>query len=258
MVGEQLSILVLTEDSSSSAEATLEALSKKMVRLVDPCCKTQSSAIRFEPADDRAKSAARANRWKSRQCRDQQASRALIRTITNHLLQQSPPGFVFFHFDGDRPWSERAHSENLKRFGEVIEGPVLAALRFHCKQAERDLDESAPETKLIRIVPFYSIEAWLLQNTRAARRLLKKTGGCRQADSALLDAWKADPSLLDELSKPKEQICLGARFNKELASSAFPAKKVERVRKSFALVVDSMRACQPLVDALRTTWEQQA
>jgi len=135
--------------------------------------------------------------------------------------------------------------------------PVLAALRFHCKQAELDLDEPAPESKLIRLVPFYCIEAWLFQNTMAARRLLKKTGRCRPADSALLDAWKADPSLLDDLFKPKEQICMGARFNKELASSAFPAAKVEGVRRSFALVVDSMRACQPLVDALRMTWEQQ-
>ncbi|MFH1466644.1 MAG: hypothetical protein ABIO70_19820 [Pseudomonadota bacterium] len=236
-----LSVLVLTEDGSSYAPDTLTALARKMFCQVEPACQTQR--IEFEPQDERERRSMAGNLWKSTNSRDEPKRRDLVRAIVTKLLEPGVPGFVLFHIDGDRPWAAAATSENVAKFEELIRAPVRRAL------AGRSPD---PLPKLLPVVPFYSIEAWLYQNTTKVRSEMKGQHGCKQGDRKKLATWEADPALLDEVEAPKDHFCLGGTHNLAL-TAAFPADKVLGAGKSFAAAVQSMKACQPLVKALAAT-----
>lgn len=235
-----LSVLVLTEDSSADAHEVVSCLTRRAFQVVEERCHTHR--IEWQPASDEARVATRGNLWKSRK-RDREL-RDLVRSIATKLGEGGAvPGFVVFHFDGDRPWSQRDQSENLARFGEIIEYRVRVLLAGH--------GLAHTVAKLIPLVPFYSIESWTYQNIARARQLC-----CDRAEHrALLDAWEADRASLDEVVRPKEALCLGDRYNKDLCGQGWPVAEVAEAGASFAAAVEAMRGCEPLVEALRATWE---
>jgi hypothetical protein len=253
-----LSLLVLTEDGAEGGCDTIAALVKKMLLLIDGACKTHR--IEFKPQGEDASRAMRANLWKSTEPRDYAKIVLLGRAIAAKLLEQDEAGqtgfgFVLFHFDGDRSWSERASSENLEKFEvfvrQYVEQSVDTALRRQkVIAANIEREKAAAMLRLRRLTPFYSIEAWLYQNTAEARRRCANACGRHLERIA---AWEADRGLLDELDKPKKQLCLGADHNLGLATSGFPAEDAFKAEKSYFAAVMNLLECVDLSAALERT-----
>lgn len=244
-----MNILLLSEDGSEHARPTLQALLEKMLRLVEG--QYRDDGLRFEPPDEAAVAIVRGNMWKSTSPRDEIKVRALRRMLATRLAEE-PPGFVVFHIDGDRRWSERALSENRAKFDKVIAEKVREVLAHEQPGwTSDDLDRCM--TRLIVLVPFYSIEAWAYQNIRRARELCTRHHGGRHFDQ--FDEWERDRSAIDEIVKPKDVGCLQSKYNRDLAENAFPARKAYDAHASFWATVEALEACDDLRDALRDTWQ---
>lgn len=233
-----LSVLILTEDSAKDAPATLIALLKKMFQLIVPGCGTHR--IRFEPANKQAAEAVRGSCWKSANPRDRQKLVDLNRTIATKLLEgklEDPadvPGFVVFHIDGDRPWSEQETSENARRFEAFCER-LEPLLRDALDKKGSGHELEARRLRLRRLMPFYCIEAWLYQNLAEVRHRCAEGCGAHLQQIA---AWEADRAQLDELAPPAEALpCLGKQHNLTLATAAFPAEAALEADASFAAAV---------------------
>jgi hypothetical protein len=240
----------LTEDSADDAHETLSALVKKMLQLVVPACQTQR--IRFEPQGEGAARAMRGNLWKSRSPRDRPKLVDLRQAIATKLVEEADdvPGFVVFHVDGDRRWQDRTSSENVARFDDYVRTYVEPIVRDALGRKRRGEETPARMARLRRLSPFYSVEAWLYQNTREARRLCE--AGCgRHVD--LIDRWEAARGELDEIEKPKEALCFGAGHNRALATNGFPASAVFAVEKSYTAAVEHLLDCDALGAALTRT-----
>ncbi len=163
----------------------------------------------------------------------------LVRTIATKLAEETP-GFVLFHYDGDRIWSQRTTSENTQKF----EGLIISAVRqlLSSRQKESRLD------RLLPIVPFYSIEAWAYQNTQEAKRICQE----HKLDSGVLDAWESDRTLLDELEMPKNHpVGLGALHNLRLLQSGYPSSEVFDAERSLFETTMRLLRCE----ALEQTWK---
>jgi hypothetical protein len=245
-----LSVMVLTEDSGDDAYATVHALAKEALKLLVPGVHTHR--IDFKPLDDaNARRAMHANLWKSTNRLDEPNIRLLIRSIANELLKEA--GFVLYHLDGDRPWSDRESSENVREFNRRIREPLKAALNAGLQKQR--LPSSAVDERMKRLrmlVPFYSIEAWLYQNTREATHLCA-TEGCGTCQPKL-DTWAQERSSLDEEHQPKEALCLRDKHNARLATSGYPAGEVYEAGASFASAVDSLLECTELTALLERTY----
>lgn len=238
-----LRILLLTEDSRSNAFEILSELTKHLLRLVDP--KVQLELVGFVPLPKgQAQYAAHANRWKSEARADHSKIVTLVRTIANELIAGS---FVFFHFDGDRAWKVRRESENVRQFERKIVVPLQQALRSHFRDDTTQVRNAL--ARLRRILPFYSVESWLFQNTSAARAFCNHPG-CRTI--TCLMQWEQDPGLLDELSQVKEMLCFKDRHNLELART-LPAPSVLAARKSFWSTKASISSAASLRELLART-----
>lgn len=257
-----LSILLLTEDSAADAHDTLAALAKRMLQIIVPQCGTHR--IDFRPANDDAKRIMRANFWKSDNPRHHRLITDLKRTIATKLSEAEPTGFVFFHVDGDRSWSLRSTSENRQKFADRIRLGVeqlvadaierKATVRARNAELEQESalrEREATMARLHLLMPFYSIESWLYQNGRAATAICHAEYG--GADVERFAAWEKDRTALDEVEKPKEQTCLGSRYNLRLAKEGFPAKEAYDAKRSFEEAVDGLFNCPELVTALERT-----
>jgi hypothetical protein len=241
--------MVLTEDAAKDAYDTVRALAREMLKLLVPS--VQTDRISFKPLEDEnARRAMHANLWKSTRPLDQPSIRLLIRTIVTELLKQN--GFVLYHIDGDRPWAEHALSDNVRQFHERMIPPIKAALRHELGKQQVSESTQAERLKRLRLlVPFYSIEAWLYQNTREAIRLCVEEG-CGQC-SPKLEAWRQSRASLDEVPQPKETLCLRDRHNEHLARSGFPSIEVFEAGASFSHAVTNLLDCTELLDALERT-----
>lgn len=266
------SVLVLSEDSGEGAHDTLATLAKKMFLLVDPACQTHH--IRFEPPDhEGAKQALRGNLWKSGEPRDQARRRDLIGYVATKLFE-GPASFVLFHVDGDRPWSDArgsstdGRSENERKFRRFIEHEVLQFVELRRRRMTETGRRSTgvasapaglsgahvPDMRqLLLAVPFYSIEAWLLQNTERAKELCRQHPRCGGAHVTILEEWAQSRGALDEVPRPKEQVCFRDAHNRDLAGPGFPAEAVYDAGKSFAATVDRLMECPMLLAALAAT-----
>lgn len=245
-----LSVMVLSEDSGSGAYKTVCALAKEMLKLLVPG--VQTDRIGFKPREsDNARQGVKGSYWKSQDALDQPSLRLLFRTIATELLK--PDGFVLYHIDGDRTWSDRASSENEDKFDERIVQPVQAALEQEFAKPQRPESTSEERIKRLRLLmPFYSIEAWLYQNTGEAIRLCLEEG-CKQCRPKL-EVWEKSRASLDEVPQPKKALCLRDRYNKHLASSGFPASAAYEAGASFTQAVLGLLECNELLAALERTY----
>ncbi len=247
-----VSILVLSEDSAKDSADTIAALFRHMVRDVEPSC--QAHRIDFEPLQNQeARRVLRANVWKSTNPRDQQAIRLLRQSIAEKILE-TPPGYVLFHVDGDTRWSERGTSQNaaslesrILRQVRVLIGETLAKKKFSEEEIKARTDEAM--SRLFVLTPFYSIESWLYQNTRHAVALCDAHHAGQDREHFV--EWGADRGLLDEQLRPKEQTCLGARYNFELARTQFPVSEVYGASPSFTEAVNAVAGCGQLISGLQ-------
>ena len=243
------SVMVLTEDSSTDAYNTVLALVKEMLKLLVP--PVQTHRIDFTPLKDtNARQAMHANLWKSTNPRDRSSIVQLIRSIITELLKDD--GFVLYHIDGDRPWSDQASSDNTRQFQARMIPPIEAGVRDFLQKHQRAGEHGERMKRLHLLIPFFSIEAWLYQNTREAQRLCEEQG-CRQC-APKLSTWEQDRARLDEVPHPKEALCLRDRHNAHLASTSFPARETFDANASFTRTVESLLACDALTSALTRTY----
>jgi hypothetical protein len=226
-------VVVLPEDTDRDAHATLEALLRSMLKLLVPGARLD--LVRFEPANEVSHRAVRATGWKN--TKDRQSLVDLCRTIATDVARSNC--LVAFHHDGDQPWAQQDRSENARKFREIIVFRVRQILltESKIKLSEEKIDRCLQ--RLVPIVPYYTTESWLYQNTRRAIEL------CHEhysgADEKKFREWESDRSLLDEITQPWALVCLRKKYNRPLAEEGFPAADVAAVGKSFAAALDAIR-----------------
>jgi hypothetical protein len=238
-----ISILLLTEDGSNDAHDVLAALTERMLRLVDPSADLRK--VRFEPANERARAAVAGYSWRSRKPRDHQHLVDLRQAILTKLGRDE--GYVVVHLDGDLTWSESMSGEkhaNRPLFEQVILGGVLQHLDARGQRASA--------ARILFVSPYYSIEAWLFQNSGELARIYAEHHAGNARDLDCLSRWREDPSLLDEVPQIKEALQIKSQHNLRLATRSFPAAKVREVGKSFARAVADLEGCTELREALST------
>lgn len=214
-------VFTLSEDGSVATPKVQERLVRLLLGHLDP--DADLSGVRVEELAPSLRDAMTGTQWK-RQRPVPNALLELHREIATRATQDRT--FVTVHVDGDRPWSERKSGENER----TLRGVFLEHLRRTLEQAfPKDTNTKAEERaerverslrRVLPIVPYYSIEAWLFQNTDELRACCREHPAAA-ASSCLerCDAWSNDRALLDEVRKPKEAVCVGSAANARLAGS---------------------------------------
>ncbi len=250
-------IVVLTEDTSKDARATIEALVRKMLPLVVPNSRVHD-LVAFLSTDQPDHAGMHRCIWKGSDPRDHAARVRLYKYIARRLCEVQT--FVLFHVDGDTPWENRAQSENvqyLEKFVILIEQAAGVGQSNVQRSRRSALVDTITTPKLdfdrfIPVVPFYTLEAWLYQNLERLIDICSREHDGGHVES--LRSWESARMEIDEIIKPSEHFCVKKNtHNLELASQGFPAQKAYDVRKSFFDSVERMRKCQKLVDALAAT-----
>jgi hypothetical protein len=236
-----ISFVVLTEDTSKDAPAVWKHVLARVLTQVDPHAR-RDRYIFHSPSLDLVG----ANMWKSKSPRHHRQLVTLRQFVATRLLAGD---VVFFHVDGDRAWSEAQTSENVRAFAERVTAPVRLILQGNRQGPELDRCLG----RLLRVSPFYSVEAWLFQNTHQAARICRERYQGR--DAVQFEHWFADRARLDEVVQVKESVCLGSDHNLELATGLTNAlvAEVRSLGKSLAATVDAMSVCTDLVAALAET-----
>lgn len=255
-------ILILTEDSGKQAQPTIQKLLKEALKLVVEGVDLNPTRVRLEPLPEheRARLAVRANKWEEHP--PPRETILLLGAVAAQLRQ--PVGFVVFHFDTDRVWSERHESERPEKFDSIIRDGVRRILRGEAPlpfppRPLPTLTAEEIETALRRLIvlsPCYSIESWLYQATKELRAYCQDRHKPEEylqlaEHQKLIESWSADRTLLDEVSRPKDDVmkCVADHYNEELAK-AFPAEDVWLAQRSFYESVERLRACPALIEAL--------
>lgn len=247
MSGAAISILLLTEDSGEDGYPTIEALARAVLGLLDPA--HNRDAVHLAPVEEElVRKVSQASYWKSEAEEHRNDIRQLCARIAAQLVQRSPAGFVLYHLDGDRPWSKRAEAENPVLFRKRIVKKVRAILESKRKLSGQELESTLK--RLFLVMPYYSIESWLYQNTQEAIAILNQHHGGSHV--SVFKIWQADRTLLDDIDQPKEKSVtpLGAKYNRRLAERAYPAADVFAAGRSFSECVLSLKNSAPLMQSL--------
>jgi hypothetical protein len=239
------SLLILTEDGAATGHATIVEVVKRMLRLIVP--DYQTHRLGFEPKDEQAQRAVQGTRWKNETPKHYAELNLALRTIATKLGRAD--GFVLFHIDGDRRWSDRASSENQPKFDTIVVDRVRKLLRGRPGTTPEDAEIRL--RRLLPILPFYSIEAWLFQHTEVAVGLCRDKYQGRDVDK--FEAWRQDRTALDDEDKPKEAVCFGSAHNLECAGSGYPAQDVFDSGRSYADCVVRLLECAELTALLEAT-----
>lgn len=239
-----LSILILTEDSGQDGFATIQALVLAILQNSAP--NAQWNLIEIAPTeDDNVLRSMRGNRWMDEKTNESHHYRTtLIQSIATTLGEG---GFVVFHCDGDTSWKKRKESTKKTKFGKLMEPGIRARLRDAVKLTPTKIE--AAMKRVLIMVPHYSIEGWLYQNTDEAIRICHAHYAGK--DVAQFDAWAADRKQLDEVLKPKEAVCLKDKYNHLLATTNFPFDIAVAAGKSLKQAVAQFEACADLQIALK-------
>lgn len=241
-------ILVLSEDASADAHATLSALTRRMLRLIVPgYCEKSVIFSPLSSVDANALHAVHGNRWDSKDAAGRRWRIELMKTLASRILAGS---FILYHIDGDRAWADRQSSEKPAKFDLFLEEIVRNFADERKPGREAQAIRAAFAERLRLLTPFYCIEAWLYQNTERALALC--TERYRGASRHCFEQWARDRSQLDEVSQPKDKVVLAAKHNRDLAEREFPAKSVYAVGKSFTAAVEALRGCSQLLKALES------
>lgn len=259
-------ILIVTEDSGKQAQPTLHLITRKALKLIDPQINLAPDRVSIDPLDPEAEAwlSATANRWKQRPPTRHLSH--LLGTIATRLSEEG--GFVIFHFDSDTTWSRRRDSDNRRKFVKIIRSGVELALRGGVRSPiERrpapGIDMAEIKRRLSRLIvfcPCYSIESWLFQNTALLATKCASTHRgspeVKRAHARMIDAWAADRTLLDEVTRPKDDAlpCVADRWNAELAKG-FPSAEIYAADRSFAEAVGGLNACADLLLYARSTYD---
>lgn len=238
-----LSILVLTEDSGQDGFATIQAFVMAILQKIAPNVRLE--LIDIEPTEDaNALRSMRGNRWMDEKTSDSHYYRTtLIQSIATKLGEG---GFVVFHCDGDTSWKKRNDSTKKTKFGKLMEPGIRARLRDTVRLTPKNID--AAMKRVLIMLPHYSIESWLYQNTDVAIRICRAQYAGK--DVAQFEVWAAERKRLDEEDKPKDTVCLKDKHNHALATTNYPFDVAVAVGKSFKQAVGQFEECSDLKAAL--------
>lgn len=253
--GASIPVRAFTEDRGENADGVMAALLRKMVQVLSPSFAT--NRLDIQPAAAALREAVQPHRWPCRSPHDQLIVTQLARAIASDLQVGR---FVVLHADGDARWSERP-SRNEASFRNELRRRVAAALdhrvrgpktpaRFVAEGPPRSQGESvALLSRFLLVMPYWTIESWLYQNTSVAIELCRMKYQGRDVET--FRRWAADRARLDEEdAKTLEATSLHKKHNLELATRAYPAAEVYGARASFHAAVEALRACEPLCAAL--------
>ncbi len=244
----KISVLLLTEDTGNDAHAVLRAVVEKLM-FAAARVSFDVSQIDFERADERARKAMGFNLYRSASPDDHLKQLDLAQTIATKLLRRGPEAFVFVHIDGDRRWSERGGP----KLGEALCDNHAAFIKNVLRRVRLLLEAQQRTERLERILlvlPFYSVESWLYQNTREVQRICSLYAPRHDRDRRQFQEWADAPALLDEAHQPKLKVpTFKDKYNLELAGS-LPARKILALGLSFTDSVARLQRCAPLAEAL--------
>ncbi len=238
-----LYILVLTEDSGQDGFATIRALVLAILQKIAP--NVQLDLIEVEPTEDtNALRSMRGNHWMGEKTGESHRYRTtLIQSIATTLGEG---GFVVFHCDGDTSWKKRNESTKRAKFDKLMEPGIRARLRDAVKLTPTKID--AAMKRVLIVVPHYSIESWLYQNTDESIRICHTQYAGK--DVAQFESWAEDRKQLDEVLKPKDGVCIKDKHNHVLATTSFPFDVAFAAGKSLKQAVMQFAACTDLTTAL--------
>ena len=236
----RFSIALLSEDGSEPTWRGLKTLLEKLLHRFEDDGFTPR--VEVLPSDSNLRPVLVANRWRNKTGQYEADKRDLWRYLARKISE--PGGFVVFHYDGDSGWTKRGASGGSAQFDREVRtrvAQVLGASRIPPDEIARRL------RRLVECVPFYSIESWTYQATARAVALCHEKH--RGADAHKFEAWGADRTKLDDVPKPKEETCLRAEHNEELARHV-PVWEVAQAGRSFTWFLWCLHACDDLNDAL--------
>jgi hypothetical protein len=243
-----LHILILSEDSGSNGVATVRELARCMLRLVDRSY--QEKRVEFEPDGEEAQRAMHRNGYLANTPDGRRKRVILARDIARHIFNSR--GIVLLHVDADQAWKDRATPSKLIRdFHDVTTVNVSRVVDDLLAKNQSTRGKEDIMSSLCLVAPYWCIESWLYQNTVVAGALCHMHYSGRDADR--FEHWKQHRDELDDVDKPKAQICLHDKFNHDLASQGFPSRAVDEVGKSFHETVERLRSSPALVAALAAT-----
>jgi hypothetical protein len=259
----RLQLLVLTEDTGKHGWQTARCIVRKLLQTIEPTgplWRDESDAHEWiDPKSERALSAMGANMWRCATREHIEPERALRRAIVTRMLEhesaegvRQPVGFVFFHHDGDAPWSEHPTCTTCTQFRAFLtrlEQMVRAHLERTRDRYDGNVDVAVARTlsRLFAMEPHWSIEAWLYaRSARAATICREQHGGKHHREEAL---WTLDHAAVEEYRKPKETCCLHDAWNLELAKG-FDAREAGEKSPSFSAVARKVRENVELQRAL--------
>lgn len=228
MVDDRVKVLIVTEDTGTESFEVLKNLINSILKnIVEDY---QSQLIEFKPVEKCYLPVCSGNRWKQEKPhKDPKLAReitAFKKYIVQHTMKSS--AFIFWHIDGDMMWAQFARGKecaNRKSLDTFIE-KVLKGMTIH----QRDKVPPTPEGCFLKLLPFYSIEAWLYQNSQALQKITENTG----------DIQATDASVFDDILKVKEAFKIKAKYNLQLSQS-FPFQKVYELGKSFHHTVEELK-----------------
>ncbi len=228
-------VVVFAEDSAWWARDVLRALLVEMVRGLWRPPINLDDALTFVADDEIGVEVQRLSvgcGWKEKH----KNATAFVRSLTDLLRTGC---VVVIHFDADCLWSERRkqdeNRDNRAKFRRLI---------------YNRLKESPPapdwHERLLLFVPHDELEAWLFQNTVAAKALLDDAKRLDPRIAALLDGWASDRASLDRANSPKDLLPVGGLSLVPLAEIGFPTAEVRALRTSYAKAMARVRRCGPL------------
>lgn len=244
MVGDRVKVLIITEDTGKDSFEVLKNLVNSILKnILDDY---QSHLIEFKQVERAYNSALSGNRWKQEKPhKDPKLARAVTafkKYLAQHIMKKN--AFVFWHIDGDIKWSQFTggkECDNIKRLNSFIE-KVLMGIAIH----KKDQAPPRPDSHFLKLLPFYSIEAWLYQNSTALQAINEDTS----------DIQAVPPSGLDDILKVKVDFKIKAKYNLQLSKS-FPFQKVYALEKSFHHTVEEIKDASGFLDTVEEKQNEQ-
>lgn len=227
MVEEKVNVLIITEDTGKGSFELFRNLINSILREI--ITDFQSQLIEYVRIDARHSEVLSGNSWMQKRPRNKKLRDSIYRLkreIIQYLLGKQ--AFVFWHIDGDMKWCEftkKGSCLNLEKLNDFL-APITAELDTHRNNKAPNL----PKDKILKLLPFYSVEAWLYQNSAALQKINEDTS----------DIKNRAPQELDEILMVKEFFKIKAKYNLEL-SKQFPYQKVYALGKSFHHTVEELK-----------------